>query len=517
MSLVSQPPSPRACRSGKVLPFCAVLMPVLCGMVGMVVDTGLLFAAHRQVQNAADAAAMAAALRLQQGASSQTAIDDASRFVTNYNNLSSATVTTSIPPTSGSHTNSGSYPNCVEVVVSNTVQTAFLKALGISSSTVSARAVAGVVPLDTIHLQSRDNGLIALSPTTSPGLLVGNGASLNVGGSVVVNAPGGGYDQYGQQISVSAAAVQTNGTGAISAIYLQSAGGASTPANLSDGSGGSPLMTSARTISDPLNSLPTLGPWNDSTISDWSTRISPGPITDTRTLNPGVYDDIKIQANANVTFNPGVYVISPTTTNQGLSISGNANVTGNGVMFYLTSSNYPLYNGTGTSDEITSNPWISGWYDWLDGTVDLNSGTQTLPSAPDPNYSSLKWAKLNIDVNGGTVNLTGLNNSSSPFNNVLFFQRRRIDSSQAGNMSQATFSMKNAGASSGLSVKGVGYAKWNLAQLGSGTYNTQLVVGTTQITDSSAVTITRPTSGTASWKKFGSITNASAQQVFLLE
>ena len=68
-----------------------------------------------------------------------------------------------------------------------------------------------------------------------------------------------------------------------------------------------------------------------------------------------------------------------------------------------------------------------------------------------------------------------------------------------------------------MNVKGVAYAKWNLAQLGTGTYNTQLVVGSVTISDNSAVTISPPSSGTASWKKFGSIANSSAQSVFLLE
>ena len=194
MVLVTQPLFLRLRRHGKILPLFAVLLPVLCGMVGLVLDTGLLLAAHRQAQNAADSAAMAAAHRLWRDGPSatSTATTDATTFVQTYNGLANATVTTNIPPVSGNYQSSGTYPNCVEVVVSNTVQTAFLKALGISASTVSARAVAGVVPLDRIHTSSRDNGLIALNPAGNPGLLVGDGSSLNVNGSVIVNATGGG-------------------------------------------------------------------------------------------------------------------------------------------------------------------------------------------------------------------------------------------------------------------------------------------------------------------------------------
>src|SRR5438128_10845740 len=51
-------------RPGKVLVLFAFLLPMLLGTTGLVIDTGLLLAAHRQAQNAADAAALAAALQL---------------------------------------------------------------------------------------------------------------------------------------------------------------------------------------------------------------------------------------------------------------------------------------------------------------------------------------------------------------------------------------------------------------------------------------------------------------------
>ena len=53
---------PATLRSGKTLVMFAILLPVLLGMTGLVIDGGLLMAAHRQVQNAADAAALAAAM-----------------------------------------------------------------------------------------------------------------------------------------------------------------------------------------------------------------------------------------------------------------------------------------------------------------------------------------------------------------------------------------------------------------------------------------------------------------------
>ena len=45
-------------RPGKVLVLFTMLLPVLLGLVGLVVDGGLMMAAQRRVQNAADAAAL---------------------------------------------------------------------------------------------------------------------------------------------------------------------------------------------------------------------------------------------------------------------------------------------------------------------------------------------------------------------------------------------------------------------------------------------------------------------------
>src|SRR5438477_928313 len=83
-SLVSRPsPLVRRRRSGKILAMFALLAPILAGMAGLVVDGGLLMAARRQAQNAADAAAMGAALDKYKGASDATALATAQSLATN--------------------------------------------------------------------------------------------------------------------------------------------------------------------------------------------------------------------------------------------------------------------------------------------------------------------------------------------------------------------------------------------------------------------------------------------------
>ncbi len=53
---------PSARRRGALLIWFAVLVPVLVAWVGLTIDTGLLLETKRQTQNAADAAALAAAM-----------------------------------------------------------------------------------------------------------------------------------------------------------------------------------------------------------------------------------------------------------------------------------------------------------------------------------------------------------------------------------------------------------------------------------------------------------------------
>src|SRR5262249_29164062 len=139
-------------RPGKTLVLFVLLVPILLGMLGMVVDMGLLLAAQRQAQNAADAAALAAAFDKFRGATDSAALGPANTFLTN-NGLSGVSLTLTntgnnrltIPYTGGSSNSGGTY---LEVVVTRSVTTLFIQVLGVNSGqSVSARAVAGYEPV----------------------------------------------------------------------------------------------------------------------------------------------------------------------------------------------------------------------------------------------------------------------------------------------------------------------------------------------------------------------------------
>src|SRR5262249_7784167 len=110
-------------RSGKVLMLFVLLLPILVGWVGLVIDAGLLLAAHRQAQTRADGAVLAAAMDKLRGASDATATATANKFVQNYNghsdsptlvlNAGSANAV-NIPPSQGPYAGN---PQYVEVIL----------------------------------------------------------------------------------------------------------------------------------------------------------------------------------------------------------------------------------------------------------------------------------------------------------------------------------------------------------------------------------------------------------------
>ena len=264
-------------RSGSVLIWCALLLPVLVGMVGLVLDAGLMMATYREAQNAADAAALAAAYDLIRGTSNATAKTDATTIVTgsSYNNLSNATVTVNIPPVSGPY--KGSTPYYVQAVVTLPFTSHFIQVLpGLSGSqSVTAQAVA------QIGFTSGGSGVLALAqverdcPSAAARLLA-------IPGTVQVNSA--------TTTSVNDAVTMT-GTRKIQAMAVNIAGGDNLAASASitnvGGIGPNPVELGALPVPDLFSFLPTPTTANGvvNTIQSAAT-LSVG--SGTTTLNPGI-------------------------------------------------------------------------------------------------------------------------------------------------------------------------------------------------------------------------------------
>ena len=128
---------------GQMLVLIALLTTAILGVVGLAVDTGFLFAERRQLQNAADHAALAAAYELNAGGDTADAVAIALAYAAENgydNDGTTNTVTVSIPPVSGEHIGDDEY---AEVAIQRSANTFFIQAILQNLNEIGARGVAG--------------------------------------------------------------------------------------------------------------------------------------------------------------------------------------------------------------------------------------------------------------------------------------------------------------------------------------------------------------------------------------
>lgn len=445
-------------RRGTILVITGIVLIALIGLLGLVIDAGQLMTAHRVTQNAADAGAMAAAMDLVVGNSSSTARTSTSTFVQGYNGLSNATVIVNIPPASGPYAGNS---NFVEVVVSNPVNVRFIQLVGVAAvQTVTARAVAGWEGVAV------GEGVMAVDPGARPGINLSGNGNLTVQGTVVSNSNGGGKTATGEPINngESGYAISTNGNGSLYASDVQSVGGVRDPSAIQNITPGNPtpLHTGVVAQPDPFQFMPTPTIANGAVANNYGAVKLSG--NQNVTLSPGVYTSVTLSSNVNVTLNPGIYVIA----GGGLSISGNATLTGNNVMIYNTGSDFNVSTGLPDSGDGSSSPPASG---------------------------NATFGGVSLTGNA-VLNLTPYANASSPFNGMALYQRRLN-----------TQPLSLAGNGSADILKGTVYAKWAPLDLsGNGTFNSQFIVQKLDFTGNGNLTL--DTTGQPT---------AQTNQVFLVE
>jgi Flp pilus assembly protein TadG len=495
------PARQRSGRPGMVLIWCALMLTALLGMVGLVLDAGMCMASQRQAQNAADAGALAAAMDKLLGKTNAQATATAATFVKTYNQDHPPEVTldpiVNMPPTSGPYKNISGY---VEVIVKINVKTFFIQLLGSSSTRqVSARSVAGTENLNG------DYGAVLLDPTARPGLSVSGLGRLSVNGTLVVNSNGGGVTETGANINngQSGNATTVDFLGHVYAKTVNTVGGTNNPGGFSNYPSGSPnpLHTKQQPLTDPLATVPT------PTISNGvDPQLRGNPISSTffqlandpsglnkivtqpngskyLQLYPGAYNSITITGGS-IRFYPGIYVLQPTSAGATtLAITGIADVTANGVMFYNTGSNYNPNTGTPDINDANSAPPITDGA--LLGPIQM---------------TALSTARMSpIDTTNGAYVYGGYRPGApiptQDFNGLLIYQRRN---------STQPFSLKfDATLTEGF---GTFYAKWaQMSFSGISDFIGQFVVGSMKISLLAEVTVT--IAGTT----------ARSKQVYLVE
>ncbi len=475
-------------RSGAVILLFAIVLPIALTVVGLVIDGGLMMAEHRRLQYVADAAATTAASEINRRSTSAVATTAAVDCVRVQNLLNDASVTVEIPPASGQFMGRSGY---VAVNVERNYRTSFIRIIsGAGSRPVRIRSVAGtenatqgvaLALLDPQPTPITVTGLpLGLGTLALPQLQVGALELLGLGrmkvnGAVVVNANWGRVDEsnkptghsnlppYG--ISCTPILPLTK----LAATDIRVSGGVDQPGNYGHSTAGkpSPLVANRMPMVDPFKDLPVPTVNSDSKnvysnvrggrtivalpavapiVNNLLPIVQLPPILDmTVVLEPGIYDWIEVVSGP-VRFQPGVYIIRGKNPLTGipLSIIG-GQITAEGVLFYITES---------------------ASYSSSSGGSDASEGETTPP--PLNQTTLLPSAVVNLALLGSKY--SGLNDPSSPFHGMLFYQQRHSRKPMIFVAEQLL---------GGVSLTGTIYAKWGqVIFAANGTYDLKIAAGT---------------------------------------
>jgi hypothetical protein len=414
--------------SGQTLVIIALCMTVLLGFVALAVDVGSLFHARRNMQVAADAAAVAGALDYKYN-SSVTSARAAGQAAAAANGVSSSYITINIPPGSGSHATSG----YVEAIAVDPAPTFFMNMFHIHSMNVSARAVAG---------SGVNNGCVwALSKSGTDVSLTGSGSITAQNCEI--------YDD-----SNASNAMSLTGSGSISAKAIGIVG--NNPGYSVTGSGSlspNPPTTGIGPATDPLNLTAPAIPTGTCSSSCTPSNTGSGNLT----LNPGTYTSISNTGSGTLTLTPGNYIINGSLTN-----------TGSGSLI-LGAGNYTIggdFKSTGSSSLTLG----SGIYT-IGGNLALTgSGSMT--------GSGITFYTLGSDTLTGSGSMNLAAPTSGTYSGVLIYQP-----------SSNTNAMSITG-SGGDNIKGILYApRAGLTLTGSGSLHVSLdmIVDTLKVTGSGSI------------------------------
>jgi Flp pilus assembly protein TadG len=329
------------CESGQTIVLTALSMIVMVGFLGLAVDVGHLRYEKRHLQLAADAAALASTLELEncpnsdvcsamQTAATNSLVENGftlSAVATNCATSSSSGLTLTINRPAcalGASDPNAAKTNFVEVLVQETEETYFAKLLGFNNVHLQARAEAGHERLPCIY---------ALDQTGAGAISILAAIGVNANCSIVdeSSSPAALTCIVGAFLTAPQVSVTGGDAGLLCGFNSRPTLGAVTP-----------------TPADPLAYLPkpTVGSCGTSTGSPYygSSQAVNLSLGGNVVFNPGVYcGGISITGGlfTNVTFNPGTYILKSGPgilgiTSGGLNITATAlsSVTGTGVTFY---------------------------------------------------------------------------------------------------------------------------------------------------------------------------------------
>ena len=190
----------------------------------------------------------------------------------------------------------------------------------------------------TVTLADDDGGLATatFAVTVDRSIFILNDSisgALNMSGNALIDVPGGVFVN-----SAHAKAINMTGNASVAASTVEVVGGVKLRGNATI----SPAPTTGiDPLSDPLASL---------VAPDPATLVDRGAFScsndGTHTLLPGVYDHIRASGNCSVVMTAGIYFID----DRDLKVTGNASMTGEGIMIYHAGSKSIKLDGNGQFD-----------------------------------------------------------------------------------------------------------------------------------------------------------------------
>ena len=402
-------------ESGQTLIFVALSMTIILGFTAMAADVGTLLHDKRNLQIAADSAAIAGAVEEKVSsvtgdiqASGQTASTQ-NGFTNGSNHV---TVTINTPPANGPHAGAAGY---VEAIVSQVEPVFFMKLFSFASMTVTARAVA-------FNGATSSNCVLATNPTAPQ--------TIELQGSFNANFPGCSVvDDSNDPDALDF----TGGGGSLTAGSVGVVGGAGGHT----GDSSPAPKTGVAPISDPLASLPP-PPYDPASCTAAPSGTAWGPATAGGTV---CYSgNIKVQKD--VIMSAGIYVFTGN-----LDFTGNGSLTSNGgVTLYFAGPNGQLGGPGNGKTSINLTATSGGPYNDIliyqdrtdanqaefNGTPIVNlTGIIYMPDAP-LEFSGNTTSNLTTDLivnqlieqGNATVNITNYNTtvSNSPLTTVALVE-----------------------------------------------------------------------------------------------
>ena len=284
---------------GQILVTVVAMMTILFGFLGLTLDVGFLYYVRRTMQTAADAGAASGAFEIKREnytLVTQAALEDAEA------NGFDAGVTVNRPPTEGDFVGDSDF---VEVVISQNQPSMFMAILGVNSTDIIVRSVAGLVT---------DNfGCVyALDGSQDRSFEISTGSTFGATDcSVIVDSDSSVALSVTNGSSLSAESILVTGE-------YESSGGSISPEP----------ETGVLPEDDPLSGL--AAPASSGSCDYKKFKLK----KKTRTLSPGIYcGGITLEQNSRATLEPGTYILR----GGGLQVLSGSSIEGTGISFYNTS------------------------------------------------------------------------------------------------------------------------------------------------------------------------------------